>query len=75
MTIRASRYQDELTPAERIRLQALFAACEPVHYDDPALHDYGNHRALYEYLATELRFDCEPTRGAAYRRAKILLGE
>ena len=66
---------ETLTEAERAELQRYLDACDWVHPSDETLHDYGPHRRLYDYITTELRFDCRPSRGAAYRRAELLLGE
>lgn len=64
---------EEITETEYARLLKLLAGTEKADLDDMELNDFGNHRALYQYLTEGLGVYVEPGRGPVWHRAMQLV--
>ena len=71
--IRRGYKAEEITGPEYERLLELLDGTEEPDRDDMALHDFGDHRALYEYLSEGLGVYVEPGRGPVWCRARQLV--
>jgi hypothetical protein len=64
---------EELTEAEYHNLTELMEGTAEADMDDLILHEFGNHRNLYNYLVKELGIEVEAGRGPVFQRARLLL--
>lgn len=71
--IRRGYQLEEITESEYEHLLKLLAGTDKADLDDMELHDFGNHRALYQYLTEGLGVFVEPGRGPVWHRAMQLV--
>lgn len=64
---------EEITPQELKNLLRLIEGLEQPSLDDMDLFDVGGHRALYNYLTSEMGLSVEAGRGPVWYRAKRLI--
>jgi hypothetical protein len=64
---------EEITENEYRQLSHLMKGTEPADPDDMDLHDFGNHRQLYDYLTEGLGVFVEAGRGPVWHRSQKLL--